>query len=90
MSDEFEGLIEDGSVSEDIVRLLDETRIWKGDLVNFEELIENVKGKMPNVQEQVVIDDDGDWDDEDDGDEEGDEEEVPRLVDRPKTGHQRT
>ena len=63
MSNEFETVIEDGSaeaVAEDIVRLWDETQIGKGDLVlNFEELAEKVRDKMPNVQEQVVSDDDG-------------------------------
>ena len=90
MSDEFETVIEDGSaeaVAVDIVRLWDETQIGKEDLVvNFEELAEKVRGKMPNVQEQVVSDDDDDdWDDENDDseDEEGDGEEVPRLVERP-------
>ena len=85
MSDEFETLIEDGSaeaVAEDIVRLWDETQIGKGDLVvKFEELAEKVGGKMPNVQEQVVSDDDDDWDDEDD--EEVDGEDAPRLVECP-------
>ena len=88
MSDEFETVIEDGSaeaVAVDIVRLWDETQIGKGDLVgNYEELAEKVRGKMPDVQEQVVSDDDDDWDDdEEDEDEEGDGEEAPRLVERP-------
>ena len=86
MSDEFETLLEDGSaeaVAEDIVRLWDETQIGKGDLVvKFEELAEKVGGRMPNVQEQVVSDDD-DWDDEINEEEEGDGEEAPRLVERP-------
>ena len=85
MSDEFEAVIEDGSaeaVAVDIVRLWDETQNGKGELVvKFEELAEKVGGRMPNVQEQVVSDDD-DWDDEDDEDE-GDEEEAPPLVERP-------
>jgi pre-rRNA-processing protein TSR2 len=61
MSDEFETVIEDGSaeaVAVDIVHLWDETQIGKGDLVvKFEELAEKVRGKMPNVQEQVVSED---------------------------------
>jgi pre-rRNA-processing protein TSR2 len=88
MSDEFETVIEDGSaeaVAVDIVRLWDETQIGKGDLVfNYEELAEKVRGKMPDVQEQVVSDDCDDLDDDDDDeDEEGDGEEAPRLVERP-------
>ena len=91
MSDEFETVIEDGSaeaVAVDIVRLWDETQNGKSDLViNYEELAEKVRGKMPDVQEQVVSedhdDDDDDWDDEDDEDEDGDAEEAPRLVERP-------
>ena len=91
MSDEFETVIEDGSaeaVAVDIVRLWDETRNGKGDnlVVNYEELAEKVRGKLPDVREQVVSDDDDndDWDDEDDEDEdeEGDGEQAPRLVDR--------
>ena len=87
MSDEFETVIEDGSaeaVAEDIVRLWNETQIGKEDLVvNFEELAEKVRGTMPNVQEQVVSDDEDDWDDENDEDEDGDGDEAPRLVERP-------
>ncbi|KAF8812768.1 hypothetical protein BYT27DRAFT_6407698 [Phlegmacium glaucopus] len=93
MSDEFETVVEDGSaeaVAVDIVRLWDETRIGKGDLViKFEELAEKVRGKMPNIQEQVVSDDD-DWgedeveEDDNEGEDEnqGDGEEVPRLIAR--------
>ena len=77
MSDEFETVIEDGSteaVAVDIVRLWDETQSGKGDLVfKFEELAEKVRGKMPNVQEQVVNDDD-DWDVDEDEEDEGDED----------------
>ena len=91
MSDEFETVIEDGSteaVAVDIVRLWDETQIGKGELVvNFEELADKIRGKMPNVQEQVVRDDDDDddddWDDEEGEDEEDDGEEAPRLLERP-------
>ena len=88
MSDEFETVIEDGSaeaVAVDIVRLWDETQIGNGNLVvNYEELAEKVRGKMPDVQEQVVSDDYADWDDEDeDEDEEGDGEQAPQLVERP-------
>ena len=90
MSDEFEGLIEDGSVAEDIVCILDETHIGKWDFfVNFEELTEKIRGKMPNIQdsEQVISDDDdGDWDNEDDV------EEVPHFCRASdfQTGHQDT
>ena len=93
MSDEFETVIEDGSaeaVAVDIVRLWDETQIGKGDLVvNYEELAEKVRGKMPDVHEQVVSDDDDDdWDDdEEEGDEEDEREEAPRLVERPVSKH---
>ena len=93
MSDEFETVIEDGSaeaVAVDIVRLWDETQIGKGDLVvNYEELAEKVRGKMPDVHEQVVSDDDDDdWDDdEEEGDEEDEGEEAPRLVERPVSKH---
>ena len=90
MSDEFETVIEDGSaeaVAVDIVRLWDETQIGKGDLVvNYEELAEKVRGKIPDVQEQVVSDDD-DWDDDDEEGEEGDGEDAPRLVERPDSKH---
>jgi len=86
MSDEFETVIEDGSaeaVAVDIVHLWDETRIGKGELVvKFEELEEKVRGKMPNIQEQVVSDDD-DWEEEESEEEEenkGDGEEAPRLI----------
>lgn len=89
MSDEFETMVEDGSaeaVAKDIVRLWDETQIAKDELVvKFEEFAEKIRGKMPNIQERVVSDDeDSDWDD-DDIEEEGedDEEEAPRLVERP-------
>ena len=51
-------LIEDGSaevVAVDIVRLWDETQIGKGDVVvNYEELAEKARGRIPDVQEQVV------------------------------------
>ena len=71
------------AVAVDIVRFWDETQIGKGNLVvNYEELAEKIRGKMPDVQEQVISDDDDDWDDEDDEDEEGDGEEAPRLVER--------
>lgn len=89
MSDEFETVIEDGSseaVAEDIVRLWDETQIGKGDLVvKFEELAEKVRGKTPNIQEQIVSDDDDDWDDngDDEEEDEGEDEEAPCLVERP-------
>lgn len=88
MSDEFETVIEDGSaegVAQDIVRLWNETRTEKEDLVRkFEELAEKVRGKIPNIQEQVVSDDDDDWDDDDEEEDEGEvEEEVPSLVERP-------
>ena len=87
MSDEFETVVEDGSaeaVAVDIVRLWDETQFGKGDLVvNYAKLADKVRKKMPDVQEQVLCDDDDDWDDEDDENEEGDGEEGPRLVERP-------
>ena len=89
MSDEFETVIEDGSaedVAVDIVRLWDQTRIGKEDLVvKFEDLAEKVRGKIPNIREQVVSDDD-DWDDDDEEDEEehkSDGEQVPRLLEHP-------
>ena len=86
MSDEFETVIEDGSaeaVAVDILRLWDETQMGKGDLVvNYEELSEKVRGKMPDVREQVVSDDDDDWDDEDDEDEEGYGEDAPRRIEQ--------
>ena len=85
MSDEFETVIEDGSteaVAVDIVRLWDETQQGKVELVvEFEELAEKFRGKIPNIQEQVISDDEhcGDVDD----DEEDNGEEAPRLVERP-------
>jgi len=85
MSDEFETVIEDGSaesVAKDIVKLWDDTRIGKQDLVlKFEDLAEKVKGKRPNAQEKVVSDDEDDWHDDDEGeDDEMDEDEAPQLL----------
>jgi pre-rRNA-processing protein TSR2 len=88
MSDEFETVIEDGStesVSQDIVKIWDETRVGRQDLVlKFEDLAERTKGKKPNAQEKVISDDEADWegdgDDDDDHEEDGDE--APPLVER--------
>ncbi|PPQ88889.1 hypothetical protein CVT25_009125 [Psilocybe cyanescens] len=83
MEDEFEAVVEDGSpesVARDIVRLWDETRIGSQDLVlKFEELADKLKGKKPDVQEQVVNDEE-EWSDED-GEEDDEDEEAPQLLD---------
>lgn len=67
MQDEFETNIEDGStesVGVDIVRMWDETRVGKLDLVlKFEELADKLKGK--EIQVPVVGNDDEEWSDED-------------------------
>ena len=90
MADEFEAVVEDGSaesVAQDIVKIWDQTRIGKDDLVKkFEELAEKVKGKKASAQEKVVSDDEdeGDWEDEE-GDEEDEmeEDEAPQLMQPP-------
>ncbi|KAF9558194.1 hypothetical protein CPC08DRAFT_667835 [Agrocybe pediades] len=89
MSDEFEAVIEDGStetVAKDLVRLWEETRIGKQDLVlKFEEIADKLKGKKPVVQ-RTTNENSEEWEDEEeeDGDEDDDmdedEEEVPQLV----------
>ena len=90
MADEFEAVVEDGSaesVAQDIVKIWDQTRIGKDDLVKkFEELADKVKGKKASAQEKVVSEDEdeGDWEDEE-GDEEDEmeEDEAPQLMQPP-------
>lgn len=84
IADEFDAVVEDGSgesVAVDIVRLWEETRLGKQDLVvKFEEAAEKVKGKRVVVQETEAEEE---WeDDEDDEDDEIDEDEPPQLVER--------
>lgn len=84
MADEYEASVEDGSaedVAVDIVRLWDETKVGKQDLVlKFEALAEKAKGKKANVQEKVVSDDeDEDWESGDDEDG-ADSDEAPQLL----------
>ena len=96
MADEFEAVVEDGSaesVAQDIVKIWDQTRIGKDDLVKkFEELAEKVKGKKASAQEKVVSDDEdeGDWEDEE-GDEEDEmeEDEAPQLMQPPPEEHKK-
>ncbi|KAJ7165646.1 Pre-rRNA-processing protein TSR2-domain-containing protein [Mycena crocata] len=87
LADEFDTNLEDGSaepVALDIVRIWDETRIGRHDLVlKFEAEAESVRGKRAVAQE-VANKDSEEWEDEDD-DEDGsgmeeDEEEVPHLM----------
>ncbi|RDB20263.1 Pre-rRNA-processing protein TSR2 [Hypsizygus marmoreus] len=85
MADEFEAVLEDASaesVAIDMVRIWDETRIGKQDLVfKFEELAEKVKGKKVDAQ-IVTADEEEEWeDDEEEGsDDEDDDQEVPQLL----------
>lgn len=87
MADEFEAVLEDGSaesVAKDIVRIWDETRIGKQDMVQkFEELAENMKGKKVDALAAPTNEDD-EWEDDEDDSSEGDEdEEAPQLL-RPR------
>jgi pre-rRNA-processing protein TSR2 len=90
MADEFEAVVEDGSaesVAQDVVKIWDQTRIGKDDLVKkFEELAEKMKGKKASAQEKVVSDDEdeGDWEDgEGDEEDEMEEDEAPQLMQLP-------
>ncbi|KAF8972089.1 Pre-rRNA-processing protein TSR2-domain-containing protein [Flammula alnicola] len=88
MSDEFEAVVEDGSaesVAQDIIRLWDEPRVSKQDLmIKFEEIAEKVKGKKPNAQEKVVSDDEEDWEDDEEGEDDASHgEDSPQLVEDP-------
>ncbi|KAF8654882.1 hypothetical protein AX16_003343 [Volvariella volvacea WC 439] len=82
MADEFEASVEDGSaesVAQDIVKIWDEARIGKQDLVlRFEEIESKLRGKQVDARYEVVSDPEEDWSDE----EEGDDEEVPELINR--------
>ncbi|KAJ7705447.1 Pre-rRNA-processing protein TSR2-domain-containing protein [Mycena rosella] len=85
LADEFDTNLEDGSaepVALDIVRIWDETRIGREELVlKFEAKAQSVRGQRAVAQE-VAHADAEEWEDEDD--EEGgsgmEEEEVPQLM----------
>ncbi|KAJ6598446.1 Pre-rRNA-processing protein TSR2-domain-containing protein [Mycena vulgaris] len=86
LADEFDTDLEDGSaepVAQDIVRMWDETRIGREDLVlKFETKAETIRGKRAVAQE-VAHADAEEWEDEDDdGEDSGmdDEEQVPQLI----------
>ena len=82
LSDEFDTELEDGSaesVGVDIVRLWEETRLGKQDLViKFEELAEGMKGKK--VEAQVGEEEEEEWSDDDDAMDEDGNEEAPQLL----------
>ncbi|KAF8906274.1 Pre-rRNA-processing protein TSR2-domain-containing protein [Gymnopilus junonius] len=85
IADEFDAIVEDGSgesVAVDIVRLWEETRLGKQDLVTkFEEATEKLKGKKMIVEET----EDEEWEDDEDEEGEGDEtdeNEPPQLIER--------
>lgn len=86
MLDEFDAVVEDESgesVAKDIVKLWEQTSVGKQDLVlKFEELADKAKGKKANAQEQVVSDEDGDWED-DEGEDESEGDEAPQLLAHP-------
>ena len=79
LSDEFDTELEDGSaesVGVDIVRLWEETRLGKEDLVNkFEESAERMKEKKVELQ---VGEEEEEWSDDDDAMDEDGSEEVPQ------------
>ncbi|KAF7331109.1 Pre-rRNA-processing protein TSR2 [Mycena venus] len=86
LADEFETNLEDGSaeiVALDIVRLWDESRIGRDELVlKFETKAESLRGKRAVAQE-LPNNDAEEWEDEDgDEDDSGmdEDEEVPQLV----------
>jgi pre-rRNA-processing protein TSR2 len=85
MADEFEVELEDGSVegvAKDMVRLWEEVRGGKGEMVlRFESLAEGLKGKKVPVEEQIGSGSEGDSD-EDEDDWEDEDEEPPQLLDR--------
>ena len=90
MEDEFDAVLEDGSgepVAVDIVRLWEETKTGKQDLMlKFEAAAEKLKGKKLNVSVQdaaTVGEDDEDWEDDDGEDDAMDEDEAPQLIERP-------
>jgi pre-rRNA-processing protein TSR2 len=90
MADEFEAVLEDGSaesVAKDIVRIWDETRVGKQDMVvKFEELADKLKGKKVDAQE-AVTEESEEWEDDDSEDGSGDdemEEEAPQLLRPPE------
>ena len=87
LSDEFHTELEDGSaesVGVDIVRLWEETRLGKQELVNtFEELAERMKGKK--VEAHVGEEEEDEWsDDDDDAMDEDGSEEAPQLLQPPE------
>ncbi|TEB06305.1 hypothetical protein FA13DRAFT_1739993 [Coprinellus micaceus] len=86
MEEEFEVGIEDGSaesVAKDIVKIYDDVKQGKTDLVQkFEELADKAKGKQVEVNVQKAASDDEDWED-DDGESDEDvemDEDVPQLM----------
>lgn len=85
MEEEFEVGIEDGSaesVAKDIVKIYDDVKQGKTDLVlKFEELADKAKGKQMEVNVQAAVDEE-DWEDEDgESDEDAEmDEDVPQLM----------
>jgi len=92
MADEFDAVIEDGSaelVAQDVVRLWDQTKLSKQDLVlKFEEKADKVKGKRLNVQEKTAEEGE-EWEDDEDGEDDEDEEVVPQLLEHPRARNPR-
>ncbi|KAF7965773.1 hypothetical protein HWV62_41968 [Athelia sp. TMB] len=83
MEDEFSANLEDGSgetVAKDIVLLWESAQGGKSDVMaRFEEQAEKLKGKKPQVQEEIGSGSDSD--DEDDDMDQGSDEEAPELLD---------
>ncbi|KAJ7740590.1 Pre-rRNA-processing protein TSR2-domain-containing protein [Mycena metata] len=91
LADEFDTDLEDGSaepVALDVVRLWDETRVGRDDLVlKFEAKAEGLRGKRAVAQE-IANNDADEWEeeerDEDDSGMDEDVEEVPQLMEPPR------
>lgn len=85
MEDEFTANLEDGSaegIAKDIVRLWEDVHAGRQDLMTrFEEQAEKLKGKKPQVEEEIGSDS-GSEDDENGMDEDSDSGEAPELLDR--------
>ena len=82
MADEFMANLEDGSgecVADDIVRLWEDIHTGKQDLVTqYEQQAEKLKGKKPQVQEEVGSG--SDWEDDGDEEDEDSESDAPQLL----------
>lgn len=86
MEDEFSAYFEDGSaegVAKDIVRLWECAQAGQSEMTTrFEEQAEKLKGKKPQVHEELGSDDSGSDEDDDEMDEDSDGEDAPELLDR--------